>query len=949
MSSSESGEWRPARTVLRPTLRLSSRIGTALGKAEYCNNAAVGTDRQKAEDCAFQALVRDKGVSPNSCLRDAIANSQQGSADLDEFVRKWRIASGADCGSGAIAAFFPEWHGALGKAEFCNNVTIGADREKAKNCAFQALVDKGVSPNSCLRDAIANSQQGRADLDEFVRKWRIAAGADCSADSIAAFSPYWHGALGREEYCNNAAIGPNREKAKDCAFQALVRDRGVPANSCLRDAIANSPQGSADLDEFVRKWQAATGGDCSAAAVAAFSPYWHGALGKEDYCNNAAVGPDREEAKECAFQALVRDKGVSPNSCLRDAIANSQQGSADLDEFVRKWNVLKGKLPQGTVAAQEASVNPPEEACDPAQALDLDHHYFPPKAMLDWSPTRPYNFNLKFDFNFNVLTGVDPSLPGQLIFDIPEHFTNSFGANEARLRVELRNAAHRADPLFSLCESAKNFAAGNTELGNALADLSVTGRRSFARFRQSPPNERNLQCPIAPQAVTTALDRAYRVANALRFGASPDERLALGWIAVSGEDDQPHRPVNVPAAEFPQYDLTVKVPRRGYNGQPPPPITVSTRYMIAYPGRLATRPPAGKRQVPDDPQPTLPADADVIVYVHGMDSRLEEALDLTHALHAIAQQRGKKYTIISMDLPTSGYADNIDHLQISPLETMGVARFRPSGNHDVEITNAQIFDAGLRNNVPLVDFIEDFIVAFLETLDSQVPVKQHLRAIVGGSLGGNIAMRLGRRTDKPWIKAVVPWSPAAIWPSFAAGNNPADHIAVAVPWLWAGGDPRIVPETDVMRRAFFYYGFDWRMGLVGAISNQKPQAEEWYRDSWTCKAAHIFAARLDRYETYDPKFRLWHWRLGAEQLVFSQQLVAPDTNQPLYMQNSKPMLLVCGYDDTGGKLCWHTRNVAWKMTNTPGKAFFLHNTGHSIHNERPKWLAGAIADFLEGR
>ena len=61
------------------------------------------------------------------------------------------------------------------------------------------------------------------------------------------------------------------------------------------------------------------------------------------------------------------------------------------------------------------------------------------------------------------------------------------------------------------------------------------------------------------------------------------------------------------------------------------------------------------------------------------------------------------------------------------------------------------------------------------------------------------------------------------------------------------------------------------------------------------------------------------------------------------------MLLACGYDDTGGDLCAHTRDVAGMMTNTPGRAVFLHNTGHSIQNERPNWLARNIVDFLEGR
>lgn len=409
--------------------------------------------------------------------------------------------------------------------------------------------------------------------------------------------------------------------------------------------------------------------------------------------------------------------------------------------------------------------------------------------------------------------------------------------------------------------------------------------------------------------------------------------------------------MNVPSAPFPQYDLSVTVAPRGYDGvSPKAPIAVNTRYMVAYPPPSGLTPPhrSRGRVVPVDPVPTLPSDAEVLLYIHGMDSRLEEALDLTHALHAIAARTGRKYTVIAVDLPTSGYADNIDHLRIASLETMGTAKFRPVGAADIELTDLQLFNAGENVNAPTLDFIEDFVVEFVEALNGKIPgVKGKLRAIVGGSLGGNMAMRLGRRTDKGWIRAVVPWSPAAIWPSFARGSNPLDHIAVAVPWLWAGGDPRTVAESDVTRRVFFYYSFDWRMGVV----QRKPQAEEWYRDGWSCKAAHMFGARLDRHETYDRNFRLWHWRLGAEQLLFSQQqqTTKPNSAWPLYLENTTPMFLSCGYEDTGGDLCTHTRDVAGKMRNTPGKAIFLHSTGHSIHNERPNWLARNITDFLEGR
>src|SRR6185295_4460552 len=188
--------------------------------------------------------------------------------------------------------------------------------------------------------------------------------------------------------------------------------------------------------------------------------------------------------------------------------------------------------------------------------------------------------------------------------------------------------ARAADPVASLCQSAKAFARDDTVLGRAFADLSVTGRKSFTRFRQSPPGEGQIHgCTGNTRAIASALDRAYNVANAVRFANSPDRRR-LGWIAVSGEDDQPHRPVNVPAAEFPQFDLSVTVPVRGYNGLPArAPITLSTRYMIAYPppAGLVKPPHDAGRHVPPDPVPALPADAEVILFITGMDSRLEEA------------------------------------------------------------------------------------------------------------------------------------------------------------------------------------------------------------------------------------------------------------------------------------------------------------------------------------
>jgi hypothetical protein len=617
-----------------------------------------------------------------------------------------------------------------------------------------------------------------------------------------------------------------------------------------------------------------------------------------------------------------------------------------------------------SIATNFKTINP-----DPAQEpcnKKPDGYFIASAELLDWTATDAPAYQ-------QVLTNFRPpaSSPTRNQYkpltadEIDQAGPLNVGANEGRLRDDLRKAAQQANPADSLCKAAKAFALGNETDGNAFADLSVTGRRAFAAFRARPPQEADvLTClrrdkdvriqPLSPATLQAnagkALDRAYRVLSLVRAGGRCSAaRAALSYIAVSGEDDQPHRPVNVPSAPFPQYDLAVNVamPSRGRKRQ----LTVHTRYMIAHtPEPSHVRPPDTcanfGRSVPADAAPVLAPNAEVILFIHGMDSRLEEALDLTRELHKLGQQRGKNYTVISMDLPTSGYADNLDQNEIAPLAIDGQAGGGFSG-------------LGFAPNnyvAPILDFIEDFIVSFVNTLDrgplhGQLAPK--IKAVAGGSLGGNMAMRLGRpRSDAPWIRHSVAWSPAAIWPSF--DDSQVQHAALAVPWYFAGGDPTIATEGPGSRRAFFYGGFEWASKIAffyEPSGSGRPQAEFWYRDGWDCKQAHIHMARIDRFETYDHNFRLWHWRLGMEQLQFSQQEPQPGTNppQPLYLSNTIPMLLMCGMNDVGGNLCENTRIVAPKMVYTPGYARFLNNTGHSIHNERPNFLARAIVDFVEGQ
>jgi pimeloyl-ACP methyl ester carboxylesterase len=595
-----------------------------------------------------------------------------------------------------------------------------------------------------------------------------------------------------------------------------------------------------------------------------------------------------------------------------------------------------------TVATNRNLVMPTDaEKCDNGS----DGYYVIPedKDLLDWKPAGGGPSWNEFLTGYSPPGTITPSTflaPHSLLTTLQR--SKGIGANEGRLRADLRAAAKKANPLESLCKSAAAFASGKKSDGRALADLAVTGRRTYAAFKARPPRIEDVVACLKRdskarargesairEAAQSALERAYRVLTALRAGGWPKkcpERTALGYIAASGEDDQPHRPVNVPSAEFAQYDLPVRVGA----------VTVNTRFMVAQRGESGPSCEYTGMKLPKEPAfPRLASDTDVILFIHGMDSRLEEAMHLTEVLHKLGKDRNKKYAVIAMDMPTSGYADNLDYNVISPLNAIGRATIPPG---------MMGFAPAPGYKVPVLDFNENFIVAFMKTLEKKVPgVTRHLRVVVGGSMGGNLSMRLGRpRPDAPWIKAVVPWSPAGMWES--KSDKGIEHIALALPWAFAGGDARFRAEQPWSRNAFFYGGFDWQGKAAFIINVTKPQAQEWFGQSYPCRDASIRLSRVGRYETYDANFRRWHWRLAAEQLIFSHRI--QKRGQPLYASNTHRTLLMCGVEDTGGGLCEATRQVAADMKYTPGHALFLKRTGHSIHDERPNFLGRHIADFI---
>lgn len=520
-------------------------------------------------------------------------------------------------------------------------------------------------------------------------------------------------------------------------------------------------------------------------------------------------------------------------------------------------------------------------------------------------------------------------LPPNVLLDAPSSTYNNppghnLGTNEGRLAARLRRLAGSFEAALTAAVLAQLSGEGK-EWWMAMADLAVSGRAAGEAFERQSPSVSWLQAQLEPgvaekygaqavqEACRSVLERAYSVAEALPLPSSSPERVALGWIAVSGEDDMPRFPVNVPSSRFPQRRVTVTGVGPCLEGT----RNVSSRFIVALsqPGSVPGQIPPG---------------AEIFLFVHGMDSRAEEAEGMAEEVVARGRALGRNLGLVAVDLPTSGYADKIDHLDISPLDAIGhpdqVLGFLPS------------FDDKNVTNVPVLQFIENFIVRFAEQLLEEQPFR--VIAVVGGSLGGNMALRLGRRRDLPWISNIIGWSPASIWPSLATGGF-LDRLAPRQGWLSAGGDKANLEETAQDRQKFFAASFDDRTSPVSP-----PQPEMWYAKTWPCIKTAIVADRIDRQETYSRNFRLWHWRLATEQLIFSHQAIVG--GEPLFLRNVKNILLACGTDDAFlfAEICPTTIQVSAEMVSTPGQARFFNSTGHSIHSERPHLFAQHWFEFL---
>ena len=324
----------------------------------------------------------------------------------------------------------------------------------------------------------------------------------------------------------------------------------------------------------------------------------------------------------------------------------------------------------------------------------------------------------------------------------------------------------------------------------------------------------------------------------------------------------------------------------------------------------------------------MPAKHKVILFLHGHSSGADEAMGIIPALLQAGLERDVKYSVLSVDLPNNGYSQEFDHLGFSPRTETTYPKDPADQTHI---------------NAPVLDFIENFVVAFVDSLPTSISDK--LVAVIGGSLGGNLTLRLGRRDliGKSWmIPAIVSWDPASVWPPKVA--HAIEYLAPNSCFDQCGAD-----EVTESRDDFFFQSY-LQTHALGMIH---PQPDYWYRDGWVGKPFHIAQSKFARFEIYSKFFRQWHWRVAGEQLIYSHidNETFRDGNTPFrYEKNFVPTLLAAGaYDDYLGTNIYSNTIFLSEQIPAAGRRLLLSTTGHSVHFERPLYFAREIVKFLNAQ
>jgi pimeloyl-ACP methyl ester carboxylesterase len=486
--------------------------------------------------------------------------------------------------------------------------------------------------------------------------------------------------------------------------------------------------------------------------------------------------------------------------------------------------------------------------------------------------------------------------------------------------------------------------------------------------------------PACQNAIHSVLDTAYNTLWAIRANDASWRafRSQQGWFAVSGEDDTPHRPVNVSTSPYPQYDIKFDVPAADGT-----PLHMTTRYVVAsghrylgpapdfLPGLLNQPPvlPVGNpapRIVPFD-LPSIPADGKIIIYIHGGGSRAEEDTSVANYIQyeALAQVVSTNYTVISFDMPNSAYGESFDAMQVVQ-NSPGIG-FYPPGYVPAKLD--------------ILNFEEQYIINFIEALDQQIGnVKNRIVAVVGGSLGADMGLLLSSRNDAAhqYLNTIVAWSATSLAPSTT--GLPFGQAVFNADLADNQLQPQVTSAESTSSRHDFFHALyfqdliDFPPNSPLSIEYGPPQPVQWYRSSdWQpCKTSMIAQSRFDRYEVYSTFLRHWSPALNLELIylafpdAFGQGPTLPGASAlnftfPSPSVNSR-LLLMSGDNDNyfPPYIYYNTQVMSAALTGglglviqgsnasqqAFGQAEFWQNTGHSFHDERPQALAREIVHFI---
>jgi 2-hydroxy-6-oxonona-2,4-dienedioate hydrolase len=242
-----------------------------------------------------------------------------------------------------------------------------------------------------------------------------------------------------------------------------------------------------------------------------------------------------------------------------------------------------------------------------------------------------------------------------------------------------------------------------------------------------------------------------------------------------------------------------------------------------------------------------------VVMLHGIASRIEEYEELIDDLRS-------RRRVIVMDLPGNGYSD------------------KPQRPYTLA-------------------FLEDAVLGLLDHL----AVKK--ADLAGGSLGGNLVLRLGHRMPDRF-RRLAPWAPAGAWEPM--------RVFGLLESLWARGGTT------------FFWPAVW------------VQSRFWYHPEWEGRREALREAFQHYREIHGPQFVRMYFEVGHEQVMTSLFPIAPSIAQPT--------LLLWGDHDHALGMGKGVKRLAELMPNA--RLHVFRGARHALASEVPQALAHEVDQFL---